>query len=82
VVKDDLYYFVTWMETLKQCKQTSWRTYVCLRTFHRDWRRHFSAYWVPRYELCCCRVGAGACEEEWVAQGWICKHFYRKAMWF
>ena len=82
VVKDDIYYFITWMVILKQLKETSLQVRACLRTFHRDWRRHVSACWVPRWDLCCCRVGAKECEKGWVEKGWICNAFYRTEMWF
>ena len=78
IVQDDWYTFVSWMSSCKQLKQTSWRMYTTLRTFHRTWRHHVSARYAPSGSLCFCDV----CDRGWIEQGWICTLFYRRAMWF
>ena len=78
IVQDDPFAFVSWMSSCKQLKQTSWRMYTSLRTFHRTWQLQVSARYARSWDLCVC----AACQREWSERGWICARFYRQAMWF
>ena len=91
IVVDEPFAFVSWMTSCKILKQTSWRMYTSLRTFHRTWQLQVSARYARSWDLCWCAashveiedgVVVNACQREWSERGWICARFYRQAMWF